>query len=87
MEKKSELESWGKEITPEMFRKEDKLHPIVFNFRPIRFVKVSPDRIKDWEEEFAKKIGMRLLPNANEHCATVSGSGGVGGDWDDSDCW
>ena len=75
-------EEWGKPIPA----KKANLMPVVFAFRPDRFVKVAPERLKDWEKLFADRVGLKpqragglvgLHPDE-----TISGSGN---DWDDCD--
>jgi hypothetical protein len=72
-------EGWGNalEIRPQ---------PVVFSFRPDRMVRVAPERLRDWEQLFADKIGLRPGGSVSmDQHETISGSGGVNGDWDDCD--
>lgn len=59
--------------------------PVVYHFRPTSFVRVAPERLRDWEEYFAKHVG--LVPDAKSslaqgRSATISGSYD---NWDDCD--
>jgi hypothetical protein len=75
-------EAWGKPISTE---KVERL-PIVFAFRPDRFVAVAPEKLRDWETLFADRVGLK--PGLAEGLVglhpdeTISGSGN---DWDDCD--
>lgn len=81
-----DLDSWGEEVvelTP------DATGPIVFNFRPTKFMRVAPARLKDWEEYFAQNVGLRPDKElaqmwSGDPKETISGSNG---DWDDCDYW
>jgi len=61
--------------------------PIVFHFRPTKYMKVAPDHLKDWEQFTLQNTGqlpdLNSLPRRNP-TATISGSGEG---WDDSDYW
>jgi hypothetical protein len=74
---------WGREIVEVG---EERAGPVVFHFRPTRYLRVSPDRLRDWEELFAKNVGLRLdrglLPMGDDPGGTISGSND---DWDDCD--
>jgi hypothetical protein len=76
---------WGEEIV-ELGREPAGFGPVVFHFRPTRYLKVAPDRLRDWEELFAKNVGLRpdrdLVPWADDPGGTISGSND---DWDDCD--
>ena len=79
------IEDWGREINPKDFDG----YPMVFHFQPQRFVKVEPDRLKDWEELTRRHVGLSrpgdgLRGWSGDPCETISGSGDG---WDDSDCW
>lgn len=59
--------------------------PMVYHFRPTSFVKVAPDKLRDWEDYFAKNVG--LAPDSDAamvkgRSATMSGSQDS---WDDCD--
>jgi len=76
------IEKWGEEIV------EFSPHttgPIVFHFRPTKYVRVTPDRLSDWEEFFAENVGLRAQLThkwTGDPHETVSGSGDG---WDDCD--
>lgn len=83
-------EQWGKVVELNEVTKQDKEGvPIVFNFRPNKFLIVAPDRLKDWEQYFAENAGLRpdreLASRwSGDPKETISGSGDG---WDDCDYW
>jgi hypothetical protein len=66
----------------------DRTGPVVFHFRPTKYIQVEPDRLKDWEKLFMENVG--LLPDrelvgwSGDPKETISGSND---DWDDCDYW
>jgi hypothetical protein len=63
--------------------------PIVFHFRPNKYMRVAPERLKEWEEFFAANVGLRPDPElarmwSGDPKETISGSND---DWDDCDYW
>lgn len=74
---------WGEEII-ELGR--EGAGPVVFHFRPTRYLTVSPDKIRDWEQYFIKNVGMRpdrgLVDWSGDPHETISGSNDG---WDDCD--
>jgi hypothetical protein len=63
--------------------------PVVFHFRPTRYLVVDPQRREDWQDLFARNVGLRPdLELAHEWSGdpreTISGSGDG---WDDCDYW
>jgi hypothetical protein len=63
--------------------------PIVFHFRPNKYMRVAPERLREWEEFFAVNVGLRPdveLARAwsGDPKETISGSND---DWDDCDYW
>ena len=70
---------WGEELDPSRV-----VNPVVFNFVPNKYLKVSNDRLADWEQLFADKVG--FPPNIHQgrlrQNESISGSNG---DWDDCD--
>ena len=62
--------------------------PVVFAFRPTRYMRVAPAKLREWEEVFAENVGTRpdkaLAQRWSEGYLTFSGSGS---DWDDCDYW
>lgn len=80
-----QIEEWGEEIDP----REREGYPIMFHFRPNKFIAVKPDRLGDWEELTKREVGLArpddgLRGWSGHPCETISGSNGG---WDDSDCW
>ena len=75
---------WGEEIV----ELGERTGPVVFNFRPTRYLKVAPDKLRDWEELFARNVGLRpdrgLVAWSGDPKETISGSND---DWDDCDYW
>ena len=61
--------------------------PVVYHFRPTKYVKVAPERLREWERYFAKNVGFPPkdgAPSLRLHArsATMSGSHDC---WDDAD--
>ena len=50
-------EDWGEVVEPA-----EAVGPIVFQFRPTRYVKEAPERLKEWEAFFVENTG--LAPDA-----------------------
>lgn len=48
-------EDWGEIVEPV-----ESAGPIVYNFRPTRYVRVAPERLREWEEYFVKHTGLAL---------------------------
>jgi hypothetical protein len=76
---------WGKEIPHS-----EVINPVVFNFRPDKFLAVDAEHRKDWEKFFHENVGVpprsavesapgRMLP-ARYPNGGISGSNGG---WDD----
>jgi hypothetical protein len=83
------IEEWGEVVELSEVGREKATAPVVFNFRPTKFLKVAPERLNDWEEFFAENVGMRPDRElagfwTNDPKETISGSNGG---WDDSDYW
>lgn len=84
------VHEWGEIVELNQVNQHGKdVSPIVFNFRPTRFLKVAPERLKDWEEFFGKNIGLRPDKElaagwSGDPKETISGSND---DWDDCDYW
>jgi hypothetical protein len=79
-------EEWG-----EVVELREETGPIVFHFRPTKYMRVAPDRLKEWEEFFARNVGLRpdrsLASDymwSGDPKETISGSND---DWDDCDYW
>jgi hypothetical protein len=75
---------WGEEV-----KLGRETGPVVFHFRPTKYLTVTPDRLKDWEELFAKNVGLRpdkelAYDWSGDPKETISGSND---DWDDCDYW
>ena len=69
--------SWGEELDPA-----EVVNPVVFHFRPNRYLKVGADRLADWERLFAEKVGFH--PSRGAEAAPWAGSpgGSITGSWD-----
>src|SRR5215210_2667946 len=94
------LESWGEAITLDGKKKDGQpfsqgqnFSPIVFHFKPNKYLIVADDKLKEWEEYFAENVGLRfdknLVKGGGDDGArmmdmheSISGSNG---DWDDCD--
>lgn len=64
-------------------------YPVVFAFRPTKFMKVAPDKLREWEKLFEENVGTKPSREAAERWSgdpkeTISGSNS---DWDDCDYW
>jgi hypothetical protein len=90
MNKDKVSESWGEVVElNEVGKQGRETAPIVFHFRPTKYLKVAPDKLKDWEEFFAKNVGLRpdrqlAYRWSGDPKETISGSND---DWDDCDYW
>jgi hypothetical protein len=77
------VEEWG-----EVMELGRETGPVVFHFRPTKYLTVTPDRLRDWEELFIKNVGLRpdkdLVGWSGDPKETISGSND---DWDDCDYW
>jgi hypothetical protein len=76
------IEDWGR-----LVEGSGAATPVVYQFRPTRYVRVAPERLQEWEEYFAKNVG--LVPEhgasslgLHNRSATMSGSHHA---WDDAD--
>jgi hypothetical protein len=61
--------------------------PVVYHFRPTRYVRVSPRRLQEWERYFEANVGFPPTKGASSlrldaRSATMSGSHDS---WDDAD--
>lgn len=80
---KIKASEWGKVV-----RLEDASPgPIVFHFRPTKYLEVKPEKLKEWEQLFMKNVGLkpsRKLAHewSGDPHETISGSND---DWDDCD--
>lgn len=75
-------ESWGTEGPPEI---SEAIAPMVYQFRPTSYVKIAPDRLREWEAYFAEHVGMppeQASAEAEGRSASLSGSYD---NWDDAD--
>jgi hypothetical protein len=77
------IEDWGHVV-----EEAGEATPVVYHFRPTRYVRVAPERLRDWEDYFAKHVG--LVPDRaassldlDHRSATMSGSHNRA--WDDAD--
>jgi hypothetical protein len=87
---KQDVEKWGEVIE----LNSENTGPIVFHFRPTKFLKVAPEYIHEWEEIFSNYVG---LPPDKKHLQSLNPNGwsgdpketisGSNGDWDDCDYW
>jgi hypothetical protein len=83
-------ESWGEVVElNEVGKQGRETSPIVFHFRPTKYLKVAPDKLKDWEEFFATNVGLRpdrqlAYRWSEDPKETISGSNDG---WDDCDYW
>lgn len=48
-------EEWGELVEPVQ-----RAGPIVYHFRPTRYERVAPERLKDWEAYFVENTGLEL---------------------------
>jgi hypothetical protein len=88
-EKIKQIESWGEVVELNETARQKAATPIVFHFRPTKFLKVAPDKLKHWEQFFVENVGLRPDRGlaemwTNDPHQTISGSNG---DWDDCDYW
>ena len=76
---------WGDRVTE---LGSERAGPVVFHFRPTKYLEVAEDRLKDWEQLFIENVGLRpdrdLAKWSGDPNETISGSGS---DWDDCDYW
>ena len=85
---KPKLEQWGEVVElNDIGRIGKEASPIVFHFRPTKYLKIAPERLKDWENFFAQNVGLRpdrgLAQGwSGDPRETISGSND---DWDDCD--
>lgn len=85
VEEGKDVSSWGEVIDAEEVNA-----PIVFHFKPTKFVRVADDRLRDWEQYFVENVGfappaaegLRPDPWAGSPGGSISGSNGG---WDDCD--
>lgn len=78
-------EDWGELVEPA-----EGAGPIVYHFRPTRFVKVAPERLEEWERVFVENTGLafdaqradRLRPDWSQGSQTLSYAGGSPSDCD-----
>ncbi len=83
------IEEWGEVVELDQAGREKATAPVVFHFRPTKFLRVAPDRLADWERFFAENVGLRLDRDlahrwSGDPRETISGSNN---DWDDCDYW
>jgi len=83
------IEEWGEVVELSEAGREKETAPVVFNFRPNKFLKVAPERLDDWEKFFAENVGMRPDRDLAQRWSsdpreTISGANN---DWDDCDYW
>jgi hypothetical protein len=78
------IQNWGRELRPE-----EAVVPVLYHFRATHYVKVAPERLREWEEYFVENVG--LTPDVTDsparldlahRSATLSGSHQG---WDDAD--
>ena len=77
------IEDWGRLVDEEA----EEATPVVYHFRPTRYVRVAPERLREWEEYFAENVGLVPEHGASSldlkgRSATMSGSHHA---WDDAD--
>lgn len=74
---------WGERVV-----ELDEGGPVVFHFRPTKYLVVSPERRKEWEKLFVENVGLRpdrtLARWSGDPRETISGSNDG---WDDCDYW
>jgi hypothetical protein len=68
------VEDWGQLVGEDL-----EAMPVVYHFRPTRYVRVAPERLREWEEYFAKYVGLIPKDGAaslklHGRSATMSGS-------------
>ena len=63
--------------------------PIVFHFRPTKYLMVSEEKLKDFEKFFAENVGLRPEPPTEGEVGAMRAPSwcisGSNGDWDDCD--
>ncbi|MFN2606457.1 MAG: hypothetical protein ABR511_00980 [Acidimicrobiales bacterium] len=76
---------WGEPLDPSQV-----VNPIVFQFRPNKFVKVKSDKLDEWEKLFVQHVG--FAPAHHEQMSKPAWYGSPGGSvtgcnggWDDCD--
>lgn len=92
------LESWGEEITldgkkkdGQPFSQDQNFSPIVFHFKPNKYLIVANDKLKEWEEYFAENVGLRFDKNLAQSGGVVTQMRrseticGCNDGWDDCD--
>ena len=76
---------WGDRVTD---LGEERAGPVVFHFRPTKYLEVPEDRLDEWKKLFMENVGMRpdrdLARWSGDPKETISGSNQ---DWDDCDYW
>jgi hypothetical protein len=80
---------WGKVVELERAKTRAKTGPIVFNFRPTKYLEVRPEKLKEWEKLFMANVGTKPSRDlayewSGDPKETISGSNN---DWDDCDYW
>lgn len=48
-------EDWGELVEPA-----ETAGPVVYHFRPTRYVRVAPERLREWEAFFVENTGLQL---------------------------
>lgn len=90
-----DIENWGEvvglnEVAARIADKTAGPIPVVFHFRPTKFLVVAQDHLKDWERYVAENVGLSRLPQVEDGGYPWTGdpretiSGSAGG-WDDCD--
>lgn len=71
-----EPQKWGEVVElHELHRHQNGVLPVVFNFRPKRFIKLDKKRLSDWEKMFAQEVG--FSPSKPPGPPAHSSSGGA----------
>ncbi|MGH2617954.1 MAG: hypothetical protein ACRDJC_22220 [Thermomicrobiales bacterium] len=73
-------EKWGK-----MTSTAEGTVPVVYHFRPTSFVKVAPERLREWEAYFAKHVGLEPDPKSSMVQGRSASLSGSYENWDDAD--
>jgi hypothetical protein len=71
---------WGEEIPLSKV-----VNPIIFHFRPNKYLRVGPERRKEWEQFFEENVGFRPSAPVGARAAKWP-NGGISGSndgWDD----
>jgi hypothetical protein len=76
-----EVEEWGEEVT----HLEEGRAPVVFNFRPKRFVRVGPDRVDQWQRIFKEELGIGVSFDEDGPYGPQPTISGSNDGWDDCD--